>query len=803
MKKAIIYTFMSLFLLAVSAAGAGLFIFYKYGADLPDYRQLATYRPPITTRVYAGDGRLLAEYAIEKRIFVPVSAFPKTVIDAFLAAEDKNFYEHIGVDFSSVFRAIYTNLNNWRKNRRLVGASTITQQVAKNFLLSNELSYERKIKEAILALRIERAFSKDQILELYLNEIYLGFASYGVPAAALNYFDKSLDELTLGEAAFLAALPKAPNNYHPINKPEAARERRDWVLDRMVAAGFITKADARATMMESITVRQRDETEIVHADYFAEEVRRWLYDRYGEDGLYQGGMLVRTTLDPRLQEIADRILREGLIAYDRRHGWRGPIARIDVAEGDWMSRLATLPTPPGLAPWQLGVVLGLSEKEAGIGFVDGSVGIIPFEELEWARPWRNGQTLGPEVATASDVLSPGDVVPVEAIPEAGEGAFALRQVPDIEGALVAIDPHTGRVLAISGGFSFDESEFNRATQALRQPGSAFKPFVYLTALESGYTPADIILDGPLAIDLGAGLGKWKPENYSQKFYGPSTLRMGLEKSRNLMTVRLSQQIGLENIKEHAVRFGLYDNPPLIPAMALGANETTLLKITTGYAMLVNGGKRITPEFIERIQDRDGRTIYRRDDRPCPDCTNVKWVGQERPVPPDTRETIVDPRSAYQLVSLLEGVVLRGTGRRVREVGKPLGGKTGTTNESMDTWFIGFSPDLALGVFVGFDQPKSLGKRETGSSAAAPIFRDFMAAALDGQAAVPFRVPPGIVFARIDAKTGSAAGPATENVILEAFKEGESPRSGATALWTDEDTPYLVEPSIPSGTGGLY
>lgn len=800
--KALLYFLLSLVLLAVLAAGGAVFAYYKYGSDLPDYRQLADYEPPVTTRLYAADGRLLAEYAREKRMFVPIGAIPKRVSEAFLAAEDKHFYEHFGVDPVSLVSAVFKNVGNVLNNRRLVGASTITQQIAKNFLLSNEVSYERKIKEAMLAFRIERAFSKERILELYLNQIYLGHGSYGVAAAALNYFNKSLDELSLSEAAFLAALPKAPNNYDPLRHPHAAKARRDWVLDQMAEAGFVSAAAAGAAKNEAIVLSRRDPTETVKADYFTEEVRRWLYDTYGEKRLYEGGLFVRTTLDPKLQEIADRVVREGLIAYDRRHGWRGPIARIPL-EGDWAAALTALRPPAGLGDWTLAVVLKSGKRSAEIGFAGGTTGTIPVEELTWARAWQPDQKLGPAVKRADQVLEPGDVVAVERVPEAGEGVFALRQIPEVEGALVALDPHTGRILAMAGGFSYEESEFNRATQALRQPGSAFKPFVYLAALERGYSPADIVIDGPLAIDLGAGLGRWKPENYTQDFYGPTTLRVGIEKSRNLMTVRLAQEIGFDKVREVGMRFGVYNDAPRIPAIALGAGETTLLKLTAAYSMLVNGGKRIEPALIERIQDREGRTIYRRDDRPCAGCQDAGWNGGAPPKLPDTREAVVDPRSAYQIVSMLEGVVERGTGRKVAEVGKPLAGKTGTTNESMDSWFVGFSPDLAVGVFVGFDRPRTLGEKETGASVASPIFRDFMAAALAGEPTVPFRVPPGIVFVRVDEMTGRPAESGSRNVVLEAFKIGQEPSAGSERLWTGGPEPSIGSPQMPAGTGGLY
>ncbi|MCH9051464.1 MAG: penicillin-binding protein 1A [Proteobacteria bacterium] len=802
-------------------------VFYYFGRDLPDYQQLADYEPPVVTRVHAGDGSLIAEYATQKRVFVPVDVMPKRVIKAFLAAEDKKFYSHPGVDILRVIRAAITNLRNIGQNRRPVGASTITQQVAKNFLLSNEVSIERKIKEAILALRIEHAFTKGRILELYLNEIYLGLGSYGVAAAALNYFDKPLDELTLGEAAYLAALPKAPNNYHPVRRPAAAKARRDWVIGRLASDGFISKTEAEEAKATPLIIRRPSETRFFRADFFAEEVRRELLERYGEKGLYGGGLSVRTTVEPRLQEIADKILRQGLIVYDRRHGWRGPIVHIDLegtgvivggtgpvgapaAQGDtgWLGQLAVVPPPEGLHPWRLAVVLAVGKEAAEIGLDDGSLGRIPLGELKWARPWRENQRIGRSPRAPGDVLSVGDVIAVEAVSgtkdgkATGPGTFALRQIPNVNGALIALDPHTGRVLAMTGGFSFEASQFNRATQAMRQAGSAFKPFVYLTALGSGFTPSSLILDAPFVIDQGPGLGRWKPANYTKKFYGPSTMRLGLEKSRNLMTVRLAQTIGIEKVASNAERLNIVDAMPRVLSMALGAGETTLLRLTTAYAMLVNGGKRITPTLIDRIQDRHGRTVFRHDRRRCPACRVDTIAGQEVPEIPDIREQVADARSAYQVVSMLQGVVKRGTGRRVRAVGKPMAGKTGTTNDGVDTWFIGFSPDLAAGVFVGFDTPRTLGRRETGSSVAAPIFRDFMKAALADQPAIPFRIPPGIRLVRVNATTGLLARRGDRNVILEAFKPGTEP-TGEEAVLDGSDPLSAAGAGKGTGTSGLY
>jgi penicillin-binding protein 1A len=803
-----LFTFLG-FLIVLAFVGVGglLYVFNKFGQDLPDYRQLADYEPPVMTRVHAGDGRLLAEYAIEKRIFVPIRAMPKRVINAFLSAEDKNFYQHPGIDFLGVARAVIVNIKNYGGSRRKVGASTITQQVAKNFLLTNEVSWDRKVKEAILAFRIERAFTKDRILELYLNEIYLGYGSYGVATAALNYFDKPLAELTIAEVAYLAALPKAPNNYHPVRRHEAAMTRRNWVIGRMLEDGIITADDAALAKAEPLTTYKRSQTQFVTAEYFAEEVRRELAQRYGEKELYKGGLSVRTTLNPKFQEFADRAVRKGLQAYDRRHGWRGPLMRLEegASPQPWQQRLAAIEPVPGLGSWKMAVVLELGAGAAEIGLPGGLKGHIPLAQLKWARPWAKNERLGPKVKRPSDVLAKGDVVAVEALLVDKQGALypqgthALRQIPEIEGALVALDPHTGRILAMSGGYDYAKSQFNRVTQAMRQPGSAFKPFVYLAALDSGYTPSTLILDAPFVIDQGPGLPKWRPANYTKKFYGPSTMRLGLEKSRNLMTVRLAQTVGMDKISEYAVRFGLTDEMPERLAMALGAGETTLLRLTAGYAMLVNGGKKIRPTLIDRIQDRHGGKVLSHDERICRNCRAAFWTGQAVPQLPDSRQQLTDAASAYQIVSMLKGVIERGTGRSIRSVGKPLGGKTGTTNKSIDAWFIGFSADLAVGVFTGFDEPRSLGRREQGASVAAPIFRDFMTAALADSAATPFRIPPGIRLVRVNATTGNPARSGDRKIILEAFKPGTVPSGEAQVL--RGLTTMSAAPA--SGTGGLY
>jgi len=789
-------------------AGAILYGFYYYGKGLPDYTQLKDYEPPVMTRVHAGDGQLMAEYAIENRVFVPIKAIPQRVIRTFLAAEDKNFYHHQGIDPFGVGRAVIQNLKNVGKGRRLVGASTITQQVAKNFLLTNEVSYVRKIKEAILALRIEKAFTKDRILELYLNEIYLGYGSYGVAAAALNYFNKSLGELSIEETAYLAALPKAPNNYHPIKKTQRAVERRNWVIGRMAIEGVINLADATEAQNKPLTVASRSQTEFVKAPYFAEEVRRKLDQMYGEDKLYKGGLSVHTTVDPKLQEIAQRTLQQGLQNYDRRHGWRGPVANVDTTL-NWHSNLSDVAVPKG-APedWKLGVILQLHKAGVTVGFKDGTKGGLPFAEMKWAREALDDQKVGPRIKKPSDALKIGDVVWLQAVTENSKGkayqpdTYALRQMPKVQGGIVSLDPHTGRVLAMVGGFSYEQSQFNRATQAKRQPGSAFKPFVYLAAMDEGYTPSSLILDAPFVLDQGPGLPKWRPSNYAKKFYGPSTMRLGIEKSRNLMTVRLAQTIGMEKVSEYAKRFGITPNLPEVLSMALGAGETKLIDLATAYGMLVNGGKEITPTLIDRIQDREGRTVFKHDTRECPNCQAMHWIGDEIvPEIADNRESVTSPQSAFQIVSILEGVVKRGTGRRISVIKKPLGGKTGTTNDERDSWFMGFSPDLVTGIFVGFDNPTPLGKKETGSSVAAPIFRDFMKEALADRPATPFRTPDGISMIRINARTGLDAKPGDANVIWEAFKAGTSPSQSNQILEGQSDE--IVSPGDVDTGGGLY
>ena len=787
-----------LFLGIVAATAAVLWVFWTYGKDLPDYHQLAKYEPPVATRIHAGNGALIAEHATEKRVFMPVEAMPPRLIQAFLSAEDKAFYSHFGVDPRALFRAVVTNAMNYGTGRRPIGASTITQQVTKNFLLTNEVSIDRKIKEAILSFRMERAFTKDQILALYLNEIYLGMGSYGVAAAALNYFDKSLDQLTLEEMAYLAALPKAPANYHPIRKTRAATIRRDWVLGEMQQNGFITGDEARRARAMPLQIARQSGFDSAEAPYFAEEVRREVLSRFGEDMLYAGGLSVRTTLDPELQHAARMALQRGLEALDRRQGWRGALAS-HTGDGDLDDILAKHQATM-LEDHHAAYVTEVTKDQAQI-YVNGGRGRIPFQLAFWAYPPRGEDGVRPQpLNDLRDALAIGDIImvqPPEGTPdlirdgfEPQPGDYALSQRPSVEGAIVALDPHTGRLLAMSGGYNYLDSEFNRAVQALRQPGSAFKPFVYLAALDQGYNPTTRILDAPLVVDQGPGKPKWKPANYTRRFYGPSIMRVGIEKSRNLMTARLAMNLGMDEIGDYARRFGLNENLPPLLSMSLGAGETTLLRLTAAYGMLVNGGKKITPSLIDRVQDRNGKTIYRHDGRSCDACQSGAGMGEEIPDLGDTREQLTSPASAFQMVSMLEGVIKRGTGRRISKLNLTLAGKTGTTNDNTNGWFIGFTPDLAVGVFVGYDTPRQLGKRETGSTVAVPIFGDFIAAAQAGRPVIPFRRPGGVTIIPVNAETGERVMPGDEKAIYEVFKPGQRP--GGTLI----DVPGSTAKSAP-------
>ncbi len=830
------YVFGIVSVLGLMVAGGVAYYLSGVSEELPDYTQLKNYEPPVMTRVHADDGSLLAEYATERRLFLPVTAIPDLVKSAFISAEDKNFYSHGGLDYMGIGRAVMTNLRNRGSGRRPIGASTITQQVAKNFLLTNEVSIDRKIKEALLSMRIETTFSKDKILELYLNEIYLGMGSYGVAAAALDYFNKSVHELTIAEAAYLAALPKAPNNYHPFRHPDRAIERRNWVIDRMAEDGVITPAQAETAKAEPLVVTPRQSgPHLLAADYFAEAVRRELAQRYGEKGLYGGGLSVRATVDPQLQVEARRSLIKGLLKFDvQRGGWRGPVATLPMDDTDWGPKLAEIQPLSDVPEWQLAVVLSVSGDEAQIGLrpeigpagqvsIERDRGRITLQDVAWRRTEQVKKRGWAVVARnfyparrMSDFVKPGDVVYVQKSDEGSE-RWRLRQVPEVGGALVAMDPHTGRVLAMVGGFSFAQSEFNRATQALRQPGSSFKPFVYATALDNGYTPSSVVLDAPIELSMGRSGEVWRPKNYGGKFYGPSTLRVGIEQSRNVMTVRLAQDLGMPIIAEYAKHFGIYDNMPPVLAMALGAGETTVLRLTSAYALIANGGRQVKPTLIDRIQDRWGRTVYRHDERLCEGCVAEQWSNQAEPVLVDNAEQVLDPMTAYQITSMMEGVVQRGTAKSVMAVGKPIAGKTGTTNDEKDAWFVGFSPDLVVGVFIGYDQPWPMGKGATGGVLSAPVFTDFMKVALADKPPVDFRVPEGMTLIPIDRKSGRRASPGGPGVIIEAFKPGTGPSDtysviGMTAGEGGGETgggggggrvSSEAQRAVTSGTGGLY
>lgn len=833
------------FLFLAGAAGAAYFL-WQISKDLPDYEKLSNYKPPVITRVHAGDGRLIAEFAKERRIYVPVQAMPKMVINAFLAAEDQHFYEHNGIDFRGVARAIFNNLT--RRHRE--GASTITQQVAKNFLLSNEQTFMRKAKEAILAIRIDRAFTKDQILDLYLNQIYLGAGAYGVAAAGLRYFGKELHELDIHEAAYLASLPKEPSKFQLTTARgknfQEALARRNSTIDNMARFKFITAAQAEAAkkMPLEMTSRQVGPSTFA-AEYFAEEVRRSLVDLYGQDendptnsSLYTGGYSVRSTLNPEYQLMARDALRAGLVNFDRKHsGWRGPVTHVEVAGGDWGTKLAEVQGLSDVDPWRLGIVLQSSKDKALIGLQpnrlpNGNVEPerktieLPAEGVKWALDSLKAKSRSKTALGVSDVLAVGDVVyvsppteldqPVREVrgtagkapkgqPKLVMPPWHLMQIPQISGAAVVMDPHNGRVLAIVGGFSFAESQFDRAMQARRQPGSSFKPVVYAAALDNGYTPATIVNDAVIAIDQGNGQGLWRPSNYDKQVHGPQPLRIGIEKSRNLMTVRLAQDIGMPIVSEYARRFGVYDDLPPLLSMALGAGETTLMRLTTAYCMFANGGKKIKWTFIDRIQDRYGRTVWRADNRPCDGCAAEAWHGQEVPQLPDDREQIVDPMTAYQIVSMLEGVALRGTGAIVhKRVGKPIAGKTGTTNDEKDAWFIGFSPDIAMGVFIGYDTPQPMGHGATGGELAAPIFADFFKLALKDKPAIEFRRPDGIRMVMVNKRTGLRAAPDDPDAIEEYFKPGTEPADGYPVAQGDDQgaSPgaWGASPSGPSNGG---
>jgi len=805
----------ALAILAVIGLIALWAVFAALSRDLPTIRKLAQYEPPITSRVHAGDGMLIEEFAEQHRVYVPYEAIPPDVVHAFIAAEDKNFFSHEGLDYLGIIRAaVNTARNKVTGSGGLQGGSTITQQVVKNMLLTRDQTMVRKIKEAILARRVERAFTKQQILELYLNEIYMGYRSYGVGSAALNYFDKSLTELDLSEAAILASLAKAPSAVNPYRRPERLLARRNYVIGRMVEDGYVTETEAEAGKAKPLsTVRRLRGPEYEAATYFVQELRKDLIERYGEEGLERGGLSIRSTIDTDLQLAAKEALQNGLEAYDRRHAYRGPLTRLELS-GDIRDALSTVALPRGHGDWEPALITQVNaDGTAKLALADGASLLLQAEGMAWAektyeRPSgemglargdvilaeinrkpvpRDDPAAQPIIEAALADMSEAEREEYEALDSdvmVPTGFATLRQVPEVEGALLALDPHTGRVLAMVGGYSYWKSAFNRTVQASRQTGSSFKPFVYAAGLEQGYTPASKVLDAPY-VDFDIERNDfWVPGNYAEgQFYGMSTLRLGLEKSRNLMTVRLAQDIGMEAVQELAVRMGIYETLPPYPAMSLGAGETSLMRLAKGYAALVNGGKEVTPTLLDRVQDRHGETLYRNDQRACESCEAEAWDGSEPPALEDNRRQVLDPIVAYQVTHMLEGVIQRGTGRHALRVGKPLAGKTGTTNDYKDALFFGFSPDLVVGVWVGFDEPKTLGPGEAGGSVAAPIFSEFMQAALEDEPALPFRIPPGVRLVEIDARTGELPGPGTDDIIMEAFRPGTEP---GVAFSEDED-----------------
>ncbi len=784
--------------------------------DLPSVEVLAEYKPPVMTRVHAGDGKLITEFKKEARVFVPIETIPKSLQHAFVAAEDQRFYEHDGFDEKGFARAMLANVGHVIKNERLEGGSTITQQVAKNFF-EDDRTIARKIREIVIAGRIEKAMDKDHILELYLNEIYFGRGAYGVAAASLNYFGKPMKDLDLAEVGYLAVLPKAPNNYQVTNpeKKTRALRRRNYVLSRMVEDGYADGEEAEAAKAKDIEVVDRLEgEEYLAAEYFVEEARKKIFDMYGEDELYEGGLSIRTTLDTKLQLAGRRALRNGLEAYDRRHGYRGPIGRFDDFT-DWKKRLSEFQAPRDIDDWRAALVLETSKNTAKLGFaVDDNderpaEGTLSLDGVLWAAKSLPAGKKGAAPRLITDVVKAGDIILAAPIDEAGK-TYALKQIPEANGSLIAMDPHTGRLLAVIGGYSFGQSQFNRATQASRQPGSAFKPFVYAAALENGFTPASQVLDAPFVIErqdikcdendsgvlelrgasengqvtTGEDSAKkdecerfYKPSNYAAgRFYGLSTLRLGLEKSRNAMTVRLANDIGMAPIMKYGRDFGIYDSPQPELAWALGAGETTLLRLATAYSILVNGGKEVKPTLLDRVQNGRGETIYVSGDQVCETCRVDEWVGSAAPELPDNRTLIIDPVTAYQVVYMLKGVVDNGTGQIIKSLGRPLGGKTGTTNDYLDAWFMGFSPDLVAGVYVGYDTPRPL-NGEAGATAAAPIFKEFMGEALKNQPIVPFRIPEGVTLAPVNRNTGEPSYIGAPDFILEAFRPGTEPKLG--------------------------
>ena len=727
-------------------------ILWNFSNNIPDYKFLKNYKPPVSSKVYSGNGDLVADFSKEKRIFVPYSSIPKNVINSFLSAEDKNFFSHPGVDAKGVLRAIINNIKNIMTSKRLEGASTITQQVAKNFLLTNEVSLNRKIKEAILAFRIERALSKERILELYLNQIYLGSGAYGVAAASLEYFDKSIKEIDYAQAALLAALPKAPSKYNPYRNIELAKFRRDLVLKNLYDNKFLDFKKYEDLKKKRIELKKTQKIFLEDSQYFIEDVRKNIIDMFSYERVYNQGFNINTPINLELQKVATKSLREGLLKYDQRKGWRGALEN-KIYSKNWSKGLEKYYLENSIG-WTIAIVKKVRQFSSEIETIDDYKGIIEYKDISWTKK------------EFKDLFKVGDIIYVEKITG---NKFKLKQLPKINGGIVVMDPYTGRVMALSGGFSFKNSEFNRASQALRQPGSAFKPFVYALALENNYTPSSLILDAPLVLDQGSDLKMWKPENYGKKFYGLSTLRSGLEKSRNLMTVRIAQNLGVDKVAKFSKELGIYEKPEELLSISLGSAETTLIKLTSAYSTFVNGGKLVTPILIDRVQDSEGNTIFNNNKIICKNCNQISYMGKDYPEIVNDYRQIFSAQTAYQTTSILEGVILRGTGKKLRKLNLNLAGKTGTTNENTDAWFIGFTSNLLVGVYVGMDNPSPLGKFETGSKTALPIFKNFIEKAVKKSDARPFKVADEITMMVIDPQTGQKAKFTSRDTILEAYK----------------------------------
>ena len=745
-------------LILLITVGLGLFvsiivILWTYSNKLPDYKFLKNYKPPVSSKLYSGGGELVSDFSSEKRIFVPYNTIPKKVIHAFLSAEDKNFFSHPGVDARGIIRAVLRNISNIIYEKRLEGASTITQQVAKNFLLSNEVSLNRKIKEAILAFRIERALSKERILELYLNQIYLGQGAYGIASASLEYFDKPISKLDYAEASLLAALPKAPSKYNPFKNIDLAKRRRDLVIKNLYDNSYIGYKKYKKLLNTKIILKKRKKIYLEDARYYVEDVRKFIVEKYGFDRVYKQGFNIKTPINLDIQTIATQSLRDGLIQYDKRKGWRGPLLNKKDTN-NWNNDLKKYHLEKSIG-WNLAIIKKKNKFFVEIETDQKIAGKIEYQDVSWTKK------------ELDKLFKVGDIVYVNKIKD---NIFSLKQLPKANGGIVVMDPFTGRVIAMSGGFSFKRSEFNRATQATRQPGSAFKPFIYALALENNFTPSTLILDAPIVLDQGEDLKKWKPENYGKKFYGPSTLRTGLEKSRNLMTVRIAQELGIKKITTFSKQLKIYENPEELMSISLGSAETTLLKLTTAYCSFINGGKLIEPIFVDRIQDSEGNTIYNSEKRVCKKCNEISFLGEEIPKITDNFPQIFSAETAYQVTSMLEGAIQRGTGRKLKDLNLDLAGKTGTTDENNDAWFVGFTSNLVVGVYVGFDEPKSLGRYETGSKTALPIFKAFIKNAVKKKDARPFKVAKNIKMMVIDLITGKKANFGSKKTIIEAFKK---------------------------------